>query len=104
MTEKSDLDPIDRDALERSIVAVLADRATAGQFQRKLQHDGWYAAAILASFSIQIDNLGLRPDQTPPSAGHGHDADADRLLDRLLSAGLSQYEPDPFVALLKKET
>jgi len=107
---------IDRDALARCIETMRnsANPADREQIEDKLKAEPWIEAAELAAYSWQFDALRLKPWQSPPcwvdprdikatlSAGdHGvgrHYATA-KLLQRLLAAGLSRYEPDPIAAL-----
>jgi hypothetical protein len=103
--DDEELTPVDRDALERALA--LAQRESQGrreQIMRMLCEDGWFKAAHFAAYSRQIDALGLKPWQSPPPYGHlGDDAAAAALLQRLLGAGLSRFEPDPIGALAALE-
>ena len=60
-----------------------------------------------AAYNTQITSLRLRPWQDPPCVvdeddPEEHDRQAQMLLRQMLKAGLSRYEPDPRIALLKK--
>jgi hypothetical protein len=110
---EEELDPIEQDALER---AIEMERAKGGIAQQRIEAmlatQPWAEAAEFASFSCQVDALAVQPWQPVPSqigdadaviaAGNdgtmGHYAAA-KLLQRLLRAGLSEYEPDPIAAL-----
>lgn len=98
------LSPIDRDALARA----LAIEQAGDEPGRRDQGRDWFEAATSASYACQRRALGLRPWQSPPCYGDahpGHDghADAAVLLQRLLDAGLSRWEPDPLQALAQAE-
>jgi hypothetical protein len=106
-------DPIEQDALTR---ALEMERAKGGvaqpRIERMLETESWWDAATFAAYSCQIDSLHVQPWQPVPcqigdadaviAAGNdgtmGHYAAA-KLLQRLLRAGLSEYEPDPIAAL-----
>ena len=83
------LSPIDREALERSIVIARRDPAYAKSIDSKLA-DGadWFDVAVGASFHIESP----RRDEV-----------AAELLDRLLKCGISRFEPDPLEALKERE-
>ena len=107
-----DLDPVDREALERAIE--LARKQDAG---RRRQIDDmladparpWFETATFASYVMQCRTLHLKPWQTPPvhadedadagDAPHTGYAEAQALLRRLLAAGLSRWEPEPLKRL-----
>ena len=63
--------PIDREALERSIVIARRDPAYAKSIDSKLA-DGadWFDVAVGASFHCQMLNLHLSPWQSPPVYAH----------------------------------
>ena len=102
------LSPIDREALERSIVIARRDPAYAKSIDSKLA-DGadWFDVAVSASFHCQMLNLHLSPWQSPPVYAHvekpRRDEVAAELLDRLLKCGISRFEPDPLEALKERE-
>jgi hypothetical protein len=115
--ETDELDPIDREALTRAIEICRTKKSPVDrqQIERKLDSESWFQAAYFAVFSCQTDALSLRPWQPTPAqiddlegvlvSGDdnvgGHYAAA-RLLQRLLDAGLSRFEPDPINALKRK--
>ena len=77
---------------------------------KRLEDRSWEEVAQFAARHQQCKNLRLKPWETPPCHGAvnlaapGTDVDesfpaANRLLQRLLDAGLSQWEPDPEAAL-----
>ncbi|MBB6407653.1 hypothetical protein [Mesorhizobium sangaii] len=63
---------------------------------------GWFEAAIFASYCCQIKALRLKPWESPPVHGRKEDPQSWRLLQRMLKAGISQFEPDPPAALRVK--
>lgn len=105
----TDLDPLDRDALERALAIVLRDPEWAEQVQEKLDENGWRDAAETACFHCQIESLELKPTQLPPMYANEDNLDhyderdrqAARLLRKMRMAGLSRYEPNPKAALAK---
>ena len=107
---ENDFDEVDREALNRALRLALArdEREGSDQIKHFLAHDGWWHAASSASYQLQCDNLGLGPHQEPPChgepcdpprQGRGVNADAAKLMKRLISYGLSMYEPDPIFAI-----
>ena len=110
MVTTTNLSAIDRDALERALAIALAsdEPGCREQIESKLRDDDWLDAAETAAYGCQRRMLGLRPWQSPPAFGDahpGHDGHLDgaALLQRLLDAGLSRWEPDPLQALAKVE-
>ena len=106
MVKTKTLSKVDRAALERALAIAQADDDPLFRdlIERKLQDCDFYEVASTASYHYQVRRLGLRPWQSPPcyaDAHPGHDGHADAmvLLDRLLDAGLSRWEPDPISAL-----
>ncbi|RVD72934.1 MAG: hypothetical protein E5V62_02970 [Mesorhizobium sp.] len=85
------------------------DRLRKEQLDWKVENDGWLDAAVFASYICQGDALRLKPWELPPLYGGPLPGDtglvrssglqAKRLLERMLAAGLSRYEPDPVGAL-----
>jgi hypothetical protein len=90
-----------------------------------LKRDGWRKAARFASYSCQMDKLGLHPAQSPPcwiltedeadeilaegyipSSLDGSDVSncpGARLLKQMLALGVSPYDPDPLRAIAEAE-
>lgn len=105
----SPFDPVDREALERAMEIASRDRLRKKQLDWKVEHDGWFDTAVFASYVCQHDALRLKPWELPPLYGGPLPGDsglvrasglqAKRLLNRMLAAGLSRYEPDPIEAL-----
>jgi len=98
------IDPLDRDALQRCMDIAMRDPDRADQLQTKLD-DGqsWHDVARLAASLVQSRALRLKPWEVPPSVASEDDKDAHLLLQKMIKAGLSRYEPDPRAALLKKK-
>jgi len=112
--EGEPLDPVDEDALERATeMARLESPARSRQIDSKLEHEPWEDVATWCAYVSQCNVLHLKPWQSPPcwvddltinagDDGIGGQYQAARLLQRLLKAGLSRYEPDPEKALKEK--
>lgn len=110
------MDAIDTDALKRALVACRAESAgRAKQIDGMLIDRPWERVARFAAYSVQIDSLGLMPWQKPPcktnldsalrepfGEAHGR-REAGEMLQRLLNAGLSRFEPNPIAALERAE-
>lgn len=110
------LNPIDQDALARSLAACrLESPGRAAQLDSMLIDRPWERVAQFASYSCQIDALGLMPWQQPPCKIHLDSAihepfgdpsgrrEAGEVLQRLLRNGLSKFEPDPLGAIAEAE-
>ena len=93
------LDPVDREALERAVQLMLANRELGAHVAETLRERPWLSVAHFCVFSLQMDALSLKPWEHPPAWGGTPDADA--LADRLREAGLSRYDPDPAAALAR---
>ena len=102
----------DRKALTRAIEAVRRESPQrARQIADKLASEPWEDVGEFASYSAQCRSLRLRPWQFPPCwiddipaalndpEPHRGLRTAGELLQRMLAAGLSRYEPDPLKAL-----
>lgn len=114
MTDKlteADFNEVDREALNRSLQIILngKDEGRAEQVRAFMTESDadpaygwWYAASFCASL-CQDRALGLKPWQSPPwDADEDGHADEERLLKRMLSHGVSRYEPDPLTAINAK--
>jgi hypothetical protein len=114
--EGEELNPVDQEALERAIEICRTQKAPADrtQIEHKLETEPWVDVGTFASYSCQVDSLHLKPWQPPPcwvddvvadinagNDGVGGQYQAAKLLQRMLDAGLSRYEPDPLKALEK---
>jgi hypothetical protein len=94
------LDPVDLDALQRALDAE-------GGRAEQIKHSGWLYAAEGAAYSQQYKALQLKPWQFTPCwvglddlerfepGDHSRRWEAARLLQKLLDAGLSRYQPPP---------
>jgi hypothetical protein len=120
-TTNDNLDPLDRAALECALSLTMAEAGPdrIAQVQAALKDEGWFAAAWGCVYNRQIDALGLTPWERPPcciddadaaiAAGpegqYGHrDYAAGQLLARMLSHGVSKFDPDPLGAIAKAAT
>jgi hypothetical protein len=104
---------IDCDALKRAIEMERAKSPADRQHvDALLAERSWRDVGEFCAYSCQLDALHLKPWQSPPcwiddlvatidtgNDGVGGDYAAAKLLQRLLDAGLSRYEPDPPGAL-----
>ena len=108
-----EISAVDRDALQRSLIACRAEsRARSGQIDAKLRHEPWERVAQFASYSAQIESLGLSPYQDPPvyarrcNLAKPYDdprgeRESAEILKKLLALGLSRYEPHPLRAMTR---
>jgi hypothetical protein len=110
---EDELHPIDKDALTRAIEMTRANGGSdAVQIENKLRKEPWGQVARFAAYCRQCDNLRLLPHQSPPcwvddmeaTLAAGDDGimgkyAAAKLLQRMLDANISIYEPDPIAAL-----
>lgn len=104
----SGLSQADRDALERCRELAQRDPGRAAQLQSMLRDRDWEEVADFACYVCQCRALCLRPWQSPPSSVEEddpdeHDKDAQKLLRKMLAAGVSRFDPDPLAALKKKK-
>jgi hypothetical protein len=115
-TKRVRLSKVDREALQRAIEMVRAEGSNEMRWiDDHLRTNGFFDAGRLASYHRQYRALQLKPWQSPPiwiddvSATLKEPPDskdrhrAAKLLQRLLAAGLSRYEPDPLTALERAE-
>ena len=109
------MDEIDKEALTRALELTKAEPERAEQIESMLKDSSWEEVAQFAAKYQQCKNLRLKPGEIPPCHGAvnlaapGTAADesfpaANRLLQRLLDAALSQWEPDPEAALAPSAT
>jgi uncharacterized metal-binding protein len=96
-------DSVDRDALERAIEIASRDPKRAEQIKSMLEGDQWSKprpweeVAKFAADLCQRKALDLKPWETAPC--YSGDPRAAKLANKLLSSGLSVFEPDPLTAL-----
>jgi len=76
------------------------------QLESKLKDESWHTVAVFAAYCVQGETLCLRPWELPPCAVSDNPAEesaaqqgAVKMLQKMLAAGLSRYEPDPLNAL-----
>jgi hypothetical protein len=99
------LNKLDQAALEQAWIIARRDPDRAEQLDAKLKEEkSWFGVATFAAYCVQCDTLGLRPWQEPPCVAdendpHERDKEAQDLLRRMLSAGVSRYDPDPRAAI-----
>ncbi len=99
----------DREALERAVAIAQSDPMTADQMEvRREDGQSWEEIAESAAYHCQRRSLKLSPFQEPPCVvdeddPKERDKAAQRLLRKMLDAGVSRYEPDPLSALAEKE-
>jgi hypothetical protein len=113
---KTELDAIDRDALERSIAVCRAESpARAKQIDSMLQDTPWERVGVFAASCAQSRSLDLMPWQSLPFRASRADLDkpfddprgereAAEVKKKLLVLGLSAFEPDPLAAIEQAET
>jgi hypothetical protein len=96
----------DRDALERCMQLAMLDESQKHQLESKLKDESWHDVAVFAAYYVQGYCLRLRPWELPPCAVSDNPEEesqaqqgAVKLLNKMLAAGLSRYEPDPLNAL-----
>lgn len=106
---------LDREAVTRAIAMLrLESPGRSQQIDDKLASEPWESVARWCAYCCQCDTLHLKIYQSPPcwtdpseigailakgdDGIHGHYGAA-KLLQRMLAAGLSRYEPDPVAAL-----
>ena len=100
----TDLETIDRDALERALHIIRNNPERAQQITSMLADRPWLEVAVFAAYVCQRHALRLRPWQSPPMDAEigeprPYDHGARVLLKRMRVAGLSRFEPDPVAAL-----
>ena len=102
---EDDYDKVDRDALQRAVNVRYVSVKGKIELLEALAARSRREVAERAAYSCQIKALKLRPWESPPCWGAGFHStpQAAQLLDRLLAAGLSMWEPDPIAALAKAE-
>jgi hypothetical protein len=100
------LTKIDEDALRRAVDQARREPMKAEQLDGIEKQSGRIEAQMTSAYHCQVRNLKLKPWESPPMhgdvvnarSGDGRDK-ARELLDRLLAANLSRFEPNPLQAL-----
>jgi uncharacterized protein YPO0396 len=109
------MDEIGKEALTRALELTKAEPERAEQIDSMLKDRSWEEVAQFAARHQQCKKLRVKPWEIPPCHGvvnlaaPGTGADesfpaANRLLQRRLDTGLSQWEPDPERALAPAAT
>jgi hypothetical protein len=105
----------DEDALTRALAVTRAeDPGRRRQIDSMLADESWQSVAVFAATCAQSRSLNLMPWQLPPFRASLADLDqppgdasgrreSAELLQRLLRANLSSFEPDPLAALAEAE-
>ncbi len=109
------LSALDRAALERCVALTLeeGDLDRREQIEWKIHHSGWLETALFASYHQQYDHLHLKPWESTPclikpddigailrcGPHHNRQYGAAKLLKRMLSFGVSQYDPTPLESI-----
>jgi hypothetical protein len=104
-TDPDEYDDHDLDALERAMVQVRKHGKTRrDQIDSKLLDEPWCNVAEFAAYVCQTRALKLKPWETPPIYGDicGAQGKAAELLQKMIAAGISRWEPDPIAALAGK--
>lgn len=103
---EDDFDAVDREALNRALQLTLAgdEPGRADQVRSMLTDNGWWYAASFCAYHQQCRMLNLAPWQSPPchvdeDSPRDREHDAVRLLKRMLSHGVSRWDPDPIGAI-----
>jgi hypothetical protein len=92
----------DREALDRAYDLARKYPVRAEQLATMVRYDGLEYAKRFAAYDVQTTSLGLKPWESPPCHGDPDgNGTEDKLLRRMLAAGLSKWEPDPLGALTK---
>jgi hypothetical protein len=96
---------VDLDAMRRSLAKAMESKEPGRRelFESLLRKNSWVYVAKYASYHVQMRSLGLFPWQSPPANLYGDAAESDALLDRMIAAGISPWEPDIPAALLAKD-
>ena len=110
------MDAKDRDALERCMAKAMEDPSRAEQLRNMMTDtsgcpaEPWERVARFVCYGVQSRALSLMPHQWPPeglSTNPDDEPPQNRqgviLLNRMLAAGLSRYEPDPLAAVAEAE-
>jgi hypothetical protein len=101
-------------ALRQALQLALEDLERRDQIAEKLESEEWGDAAVFAAYGQQINSLGLKPWQTPPSMLACDAEEFDAILARpdpigdyatvkltrmMIKLGVSVYAPDPIAEI-----
>lgn len=100
-TANGEFDEVDMDAFHRAMEIAQREPTVPELLKSKLEDEPWTEVAKFAAYHCQRNALGLKPWQSPPMDGGDGQKNADALLEKMLAAGVSQFEPDPIRALAK---
>jgi len=95
----------DRNALKLTLALCRNESpARSHQIDSKLEDEPWEEVVRFAAFCCQGRSLHLMPWDLPPCcASEGDDSDIDaeavKLLRKMLAAGVSRWHPDPMAAI-----
>jgi hypothetical protein len=103
----------DREAMRRAVETLLRTEPDwRDQIAAMLQSQPWEQVGLFASICCQVRALHVKPhecalaethDVAEPSEVYSYRASEVALLRKMLSLGLSKYEPDPIAALQRAE-
>jgi hypothetical protein len=97
ITDENGLTETDRKVLDRALrLQRNHDANCAEQIESMLETRTWFEVASFAAYCCQGRALRCKPWEAPPCVGTGAGA---ALLEQMLAAGVSQWEPDPMRAL-----
>jgi hypothetical protein len=104
---EQEYDDVDMDAFRRAWEIACRDQGRKQQLESMVNggaHPGdksrpWAEVAKFAAYCVQGRALNLKPWETPPCHARAGDGPPMELLDRMLEAGISQWEPDSLGAL-----
>src|SRR5262249_55955999 len=98
-------------ALRECMEIACRDPATKQQLTSMLENQSWHEVARFACSCVQSASLNLFPWQGPPCALSEDPEDENavnqagvKLLQRMLAAGVSRFDPDPLAALGRKKS
>jgi hypothetical protein len=100
MTEiaEADLSDDDMDALRKCMEIAKRDPLRVEQLESMLEDRPWIEVARFACYCVQGDVLRLKLWESPPCSPSDDEA-AWKLLQKMLKAGVSRFDPDPLRAL-----
>lgn len=94
-----DLSDDDMAALRECVEILSREPDRDEQLKSMFKDRPWLVVARFAAYCVQYDALRLKPWENPPCSWCGDDAAAQRLLDKMLAAGVSRFHPNPLAAL-----
>jgi len=112
VTTFNDYPELDRRAFQLAIDATLNDKDPGRRVQIKamLEEDALIDVAHFASYHQQVENMNLKPWETPPcwadpdeTPEQPDERSAVLLARRMRALGISAYHPDPLAAIKEAE-